>query len=616
MQTLHPITATTLSRYVRLECCERFMWLRLNRDEENRLKQSLAVEDQVLTPLLIEAGDSFEKEVVKSLGSQIKDLFSHKAEDTFAEIQVLKPGQSCLLTQALLKGKLGGWFCEGRSDVIQVSRRNGSEATTFDLLVADIKSSRHDRVEYRLQVAFYLRLLEAMLREAGLQVGEQVGTILKKQSNGSLPALNDPANFFDLEPYKLILSDLLEGEQGELGRINELSFKDVPYALGYKCDGCIYNGLCMADSNIRQDVTLVPFIQPAITQALRTAGVHSLRDLAMLKVMPSEPPYNIAFEVAPDQQAKIDHINRTPSLGVQLDRLVQRASARLSGFDKAVRYYPWLLDASFSTLPDNEVNPDLVKIFLDAQHDYLQDRLYLIAALVQGPKGSIPIVQFASAPPDDESEGQLLKALLQEIVIAIQSVAADSLNPPLHLYVYDSYEQKVWLEALGRHSAVLTAVPALFALLSSSPALEQPMLGVLAREVRERRNLPITCQTIYNVASYFGFKWQEETHNFQKLFYQRVFDNSYRREDGVWVQRFSRFDSHIPLEYAYGTWKCLPGKGWNAYRNCQREDIIHFEKHRLQALAHIEAKLGGKNKHLVKEPLALTGLMTAETEIG
>lgn len=375
----------------------------------------------------------------------------------------------------------------------------------------------------------------------------------------------------------------------------------------------------MTDSVERQDVTLVPFIQPTATQALRSAGVRTIRQLAELKQLPptqATKSFNTTLEVTPGKEELVARLNQMQPLGVQLDRLVQRARARLHDYDKTVEFCPWLLDQIYysSTLPLAETNPDLVRIFLDAQHDYLQNRLYLVGSLVEGPLGSMSFARSTSTPPTDESEKDLLVGLLEDTLSGVIQVARDPQNPPIHLYIYDSYEQKVWLDALGRHIDALCAIPAFFDFLTSSPALEQPMFGVLAGELRETRNLPATCQNLYSVSVIMGFKWKVGVDEFQKDFYHQIFDNSYQRPDGTWAQRFSRFDSHIPLEYAYGAWKQLPAKtpNANAYQKCDLAALERFEKARLAAMSHIEKRLTYKNKWLVKEPATLNQVIQAQ----
>ena len=38
-----------------------------------------------------------------------------------------------------------------------------------------------------------------------------------------------------------------------------------------------------------------------------------------------------------------------------------------------------------------DLNPNLVRIYLDAQHDYLEDRVYLLGALVVACKDGTPV---------------------------------------------------------------------------------------------------------------------------------------------------------------------------------------------------------------------------------
>lgn len=47
----------------------------------------------------------------------------------------------------------------------------------------------------------------------------------------------------------------------------------------------------------------------------------------------------------------------------------------------------YLVDNGYPSLPDDEAHPGLIKIFFDAQHDYLQDHVYLLAGMVVGPPG-------------------------------------------------------------------------------------------------------------------------------------------------------------------------------------------------------------------------------------
>src|ERR1700730_12114315 len=68
--TSYPLTATTLSHYVRLERCERYLRLSVCREDLQALlprSADLDIRPQPLTPLLQSYGGSFEEQVVASL---------------------------------------------------------------------------------------------------------------------------------------------------------------------------------------------------------------------------------------------------------------------------------------------------------------------------------------------------------------------------------------------------------------------------------------------------------------------------------------------------------------------------------------------------------------------
>ena len=81
------------------------------------------------------------------------------------------------------------------------------------------------------------------------------------------------------------------------------------------------------------------------------------------------------------------------------------------------------------------------------------------------------------------------------------------------------------LDALARHFDALCAVPAFYDLLTSSPALTQPMVSLLSEEVRARLNLAPVCQNLYEVASALGFRWEDGRTDFRRTFRARAFDN-------------------------------------------------------------------------------------------
>jgi hypothetical protein len=408
------------------------------------------------------------------------------------------------------------------------------------------------------------------------------------------------------------------------------------YHLSAKCDGCPYNALCFITAAERHDLSVVPLLTATEKRALQREGLTHVRQLATL--MDYGPR---AMVPAPGREGDITRLSTHWPLGGRLPVLVQRARAAIQRNDPSIEARPFLLGSGFGSLPDPQRYPDLVKVFLDAQHDYIEDRLYLLAALVAGPEQTVEVVDMTTAPPGTAAEQVLLIAWLTRLLPAIAAVSGTT-HAPLHLYLYDHRDQGVLLTALTRHFDALCAIPAFYDLLTASPALTQGMLSFLAEEVRERRNLTPICQNLYRVASALGFAWREGELDFWQTFRARAF--GYRRmfvrdsttamfrqarhqdEAGaIPVEVAARFGTQIPLEYAYAAWGKLPAP--EADSPAQRaqlrgflgvtiDDIRQLAAQRCRALHYLEQQFTHKNRSIDKAPFDLTRLdqVTIEPE--
>jgi len=339
---------------------------------------------------------------------------------------------------------------------------------------------------------------------------------------------------------------------------------------------------------------------------------------------------------APGRAEEVARVGARWPLAGRLPVLSQRARAALRRLDPAVEAKSYLFGSDYGSLPDESQYPDLVKVFVDAQRDYLEDRLYLIAALVVGPSGASEVVEMLPGRPGTESEREMLVSWLQKVLPAVGRVS-DSPLAPLHIYLYDRRGQQALLDALARHFEALCAVPAFYDLLTSSPALTQGMVSFLAEEVRSRLNLGSVCQNLYQVARELGFKWEAGSRRFWKLFSRRVFDNlrTYEREPAsgefrpaaekakgaVPVEAAARFGTEIPLEYAYAAWGLLGEAGpegareqWRDYAGASPDDLRAFAAHRCRALRHVEECFAYKNRRVEKQPLDLGALDRVEVE--
>ncbi len=291
------------------------------------------------------------------------------------------------------------------------------------------------------------------------------------------------------------------------------------------------------------------------------------------------------------------------------------------------------------TLPvcDALTHPNLVRVYLDAQYDYGNERIYLVSARVTAAEdgqgvGVRTLARFCEAPPDTAAERELLIWLAQHVVAAVAEKAMPDADgerrAPLHLVVWNRYTLRLLLEGLDRHrSSLSAAVPALYDLLTQKAAFASPTVTFLEDELR-RKNLPILCPSLQNVATFLRFPWATKDGNdLRRVFHARVFDGTGRivTDDGAvdFYTKRARYDSQLPLEYAYAAWDALPpaeyGEDEKAvrdpyklYREATPDMIIEIAKARVKALDWIAdsfytEKVRG-NPKIVKESFDLAAI--------
>lgn len=629
------LNVTSLSQYVRLQNCDRFLRFRLCRDDERRLRQKWNITIQPLTPLLKESGLEFERQVGQQIAARGEHVVDLEREETQATIAWLRKAKDpVILLQANLEAPLGHYRVNGVADVIRLQQNRQGQ---LDVFIADVKASRKERMEHRLQVATYAYLLKGMADAEGIAIGAMRGGVLHIQDDGSIPTLNPDTPSFDLDTYLDILRRLAIDDDCTVNRIAHQPFEEVFYHLGYRCDGCMYNALCMYDSAERLDLSLVPYLSAVQKRALNAAGLETLRDLAELMNLPARGGQSREMTVASEHEDTVRILSNDWSVAPTLPVLVQRAKQALRRFDPSAEGASWIYNAGFGSLPSDEEHPSLVKIFFDAQHDYLRDRVFLISALVRGPTGEKVLVRCTDGPPTLESERDLLITWVGDVLAAIGAVSAGD-SAPIHLYCYNRYDQRVLLDALKRHLEHVSLLPGFFDLMTQSPALSQPIISFLSTELEERNNLGMVCAPLHDAARALGFDWTDEDREYYRLFRARLFDNRrnmLRKSDGVleaaprdvprddprWItiEAASRFNSQIPLEYAYGAWGQLPtdtedDRVLEPFRQVTLRDLMAFARHRARALAHIEGSFRYKARFIDKPALSLASLRDGESQ--
>ena len=622
------LSPTDIAQYVRLENCERYLSFKLHREKVNELSKKWGVRVQPLTPLLSDLGTSFERNVVDHIGKKgekVIDLEEGKFEDFIRMMnEVAVP---TIFFQPTLQAQLWDYEFHGRADAIRVLK---DKEGLFHIHVADVKASRVEHMEYRLQIAVYSLMLRKIAETQGWKVGEIKGSVLLRGETGEIPLLEQNTPTFDLEMHETIAERLMAFPDSVVTRVAREAFEDVFYHLSYKCDGCFYNHLCMHDSAERLDLALTPNITAVEKRVLLNEGIKTLPMLADLMSLPEEGKGNVLMPNPAYAKQYANLQNRWP-VAPNLPFLVQRARAAMKSFDSSVESRPFLYGGGWGTLPNDEEHPGLVKVFIDTQYDYLLDRVYLLSALVKGPNGKRASVKYAEEPPTEDDERNLLKEWVHEVLEAIGEVA-DGKSAPIHLYCYSSYDQNVLLKALKRHLEMVAAFPAFFDIMTQSPALNQPIISFLADELKERSNLGMVCMPLHDVARRWGFSWKGEEYNCNEMFRTRLFDNHRamkRGKDGSltplphgtegdeegrqFIESAARFNSQIPLEYAYAAWDCLPegeedSKLLEPFRGIELKHLEYFALQRVLALEHIEGSIKNKPRFIQKDPITLPAI--------
>lgn len=615
---LDQLAPTTLSQFIRLDACQRFLHFKLHPGTTEALRQRYDVHKPPISPLLKQAGQRFEDEIIAALRARhpVVDLAEQPTEATVAALAEVGR-EPLILYQAALDGQIGTWYSSGRADLIEAFRDRRGQ---LHVLIADIKASREERLEHRVQVAAYALLLDEVCRRAGLPLKRIVGAVVHRTAN-PFADLHDRQLQFELAPYQALVSDLIAQADSPLRQAAEAELDALPFALNARCDGCPFDTICLPHAAEQSDIALIPGLSRAARGALAAHEIGDLVALAALKA----PDTGGKLQPVADHVERIGMLLRDPIIAPQLDELIARSRAllrRLHPDQRETISAPWFLpDQPLAPLPDRAAQPQLVQLFLDFQADDVTGGVYLAAGLLRSINGERAIVRMSDAAPIPAVEAALLEAWAADLEVALRELAPAA-APPLHLLVYDRRAQRIALEACARHEASHALLGVLVAWLQERPQIERATCARLREIIGQQRNFGLTCDSLYAVATEVWaenqrFAWRTPAHDFHKLFRNGIFDSTHRfvrddsglsaarlSSDGVRLEAISRFSSQIPSSYAYAVWEELAGQPTLA-------DLLAFAEHRLRALVHLEAGCGRKQQRLDVPLLPLEQLPSA-----
>ncbi len=678
----HSISPTDLAQYLRLDQCRRYLRLRLHeRRKELTWLPKYRISLQPIPPMLTIAGRQFEQ----SIEVQVRQRFPNavhcaqlqRAGDrrfmtpdhnhiVLEHIQQLMPGMKQVLFQPRMAASLYGWSISGDIDLLLLARTDDGK---LELLIVDTKSSATAKIEHRLQLACYQRLVEQICQDANVALQTvRLGVLYRGEpaaanqtpaerrrieaeqrqalellgvTTGYLEIIADPA------PYLAEIETLLAGPSAILSTIATAPFAELPFHLTAKCDGCLYNEICMRWAALHDDLSLIPTLTEAEKSALHTHQITTTQQLALLKEVATDSETLVTpsgddaandvgtrekvatdgetLTTPPDRRKEIvSKLLRHPVLAPRLDELIQRARAfrRWRGDD--LRTPKRLLYRGYGTMPaiGPDLHPNLVAIYLDTLYDHTRGMLVMLGALVTGyQNGQLVnerqrfVVQLLDKPPQTlADEAKLLENWINELLRAVVEVAtpdADGkLQAPLHLIVPDSFCLQTLLDGLARHPQIMGTTP-LYDLAAQSAGFEAPVVTVVVNERRRFYNDPLAYDSLVRLAQLQGFDWGE----YRRRFYRRVFDDLSNDKEIGWYTRRIRFNNQIPLEYVYAAWNALPpppDRGDDElvdYRAVKSDHLIGFVKKRLEACQLLALQLPA-NQRTTRPSFDLNSIVT------
>ncbi len=652
IETITPrtIAPTDIAQYIRLDQCARYLRLRLHEHRHGRdFLYGFGVAPQAIPPILTKSGARFEEQIEQQVAAfasgQVVNCKTAAVDDeqfqgpdnnaiVVALARDLLPGATLFLFQPRLRVTIGDWQLRGDVDILRLQRDAGG---ALHVLIADMKSTIAAKVEHRLQVAFYHEMLATLFATEGLACANmRIAILYRGVSDGALyhSPLDEQRRqeqqalarelfgvtdaLLELTPtpehYCAEVHDLVTGPRSVAAQIAAQAFADVPYHLTYKCDGCLYNEFCMKWSASTDDLSLLPHLTDYEKNALRAAGITTMARLATLKEFCAPDTNDLV--ATPGNEALVHRLAAMPRIGARLDELIHRARRYRRWLGDDMRALAFVPGKGYGSLPycDAYHNPNLVRVYIDAQHDYLHDRIYMLGALVvacengvEAPERRRSIIRITDGPPAEAArEQELFVGWISATLRAIAEVAAPDANgdprAPVHLIFYNRFEQRLLLDGLSRHAGAIAAATPLYDFITQIAAYDSPLVTFLDHEIRELKNYPMVCQSLQAVARALQFDWNTPE-PYAGIFRTRMFDDRGRLNEDMegptaWYTSRSRFNSQIPLEYAYAAWGELPPPprghdDFAVYRAATVDLLRGFHARRLEAMEHIARDFDG-----------------------
>lgn len=301
----------------------------------------------------------------------------------------------------------------------------------------DVKATRRATPFHKTQVAFYVRVLEELLREMGISAHAKLddhGEIWRIPDHGFAAGEDHQVERFALGPYLRLVDDFCQNVLPGIAQKKVLpTYDETFFHLYFKCEQCEFLSHCVRSIDpslpaAERDVSAVPGLTHEAKRSLRRLGVRSVADLS-----------------------KAAGLAKSPGIGWSLTRraplLTTRAKALASG--QTLRTAD---EHSFLMPPRADI-----AMILSVDHDPVDDR---IAAIGYRRVENTKVVNQRIEVPrsgglEDEAEAMLsvLTALIEDLSAIDQAngAAPEDQGVYAHIFFYEPSEATTLQKALGRH---------------------------------------------------------------------------------------------------------------------------------------------------------------------
>jgi len=253
-------------------------------------------------------GNQFEERVVKRLARETKVLRPAAGDNALSEV----------LTGAFLRGKRAEIyaaqmnlrpnspvnFLEGTGlylnrNLADLVRRSASstDPNRAELTIIDVKATRRATAFHKTQVAFYARVLKALLDEMRISDTSisKTGEIWRIKDNGSAESDEWDVEEFALDPYVRLVDEFCKKNLPEIASKEVRGGLDqTQFHVYFKCEQCSFLEHCRSAINdenppFSRDVSAVAGLTHEAKRSLQRLGVTSVGQLATAKGLGQAP---------------------------------------------------------------------------------------------------------------------------------------------------------------------------------------------------------------------------------------------------------------------------------------------------------------------------------------